>query len=93
MWPTQPTIQLQLKSPGQADCSPKFLVEIKNESIVIWSALYAFILAHGLYLFLYRESVLCVRQGVIYPAMSVWVVPFPVPVFPTVLRGVVCDDE
>jgi len=72
VWPTQPTIQLGLKSPGQADCSPTSVAEVKNESIFICTALYAFILAHGLYLFLYRESVLCVRQGVTYPAMSDW---------------------
>jgi hypothetical protein len=52
VWPTQPTIQLGLKSPGQADCSPTSVVEGKNESIFLCTALYALNLAHGLYLFL-----------------------------------------
>ena len=72
MWPTQPTIQLALKSPWQADCSPTSVVAVNNESIFICTALYTFILAHGPYIFLYRESVLCVRVGVTYPAMSDW---------------------
>ena len=70
VWPTQPTIHLGLKSPGQAECSPTPFVVVINETIFLCTALYAFILAHGLYMFLYRESVLCVRQCVTYPAMS-----------------------
>ena len=72
MWPKQPTIQLELKSPWQADCSPTSVAVVNNESIFICTALYAYILAHGPYLFFYRESVLCVRQDVTYPAMPDW---------------------
>ena len=60
VWPTQPTVQLRVKWPGQADCSPTSVVEVKNECIFICTALYAFILAQGLYLFLPREPVLWV---------------------------------
>jgi hypothetical protein len=30
VWPTQPTVQLGVKWPGQPDCSPTPVVEVKN---------------------------------------------------------------
>ena len=93
VWPTQPTIQLGLKSPGQAECSPTTFVVVINETIFLCTALYAFILAHGLYLFLYGESELCVRKGVTYTALSDWSSStFRARLF-RLFRGVVCDDE
>ena len=87
VWPTKPTIQLGFKSPGQTDCLPKSVFEVKNESIFVCTALYAYFLAHGLYLFLYGESLLCMRQGVTYPAMSDWGSSFSVRVFSDCCAG------
>lgn len=93
VWPTQPTIQLGVNWPGQADCSPTSVLEIKNECIFICTALYAFILAQGLYLFLSREPVLWVTGRRLPCHIRLEQFYFPCPYFSDCSAWVVCDDE